>query len=583
MSLVQDRLAQVRNERAQIQQDGSGDSSAESEPTQDTSTASNDGAGAKVLALPGTVIPSEEQIKRERKNAQAEERESAEEAKRKTAEKMTAVFDPFRDQHGNFWLRMGHKSVPLDSTHAGDIIRTAAQKGSNRLIGKELIDTVRAMLREAARDKPVRVMNRRVGVDGDDYLIDVGDDDGSVIRIGANGAITTEAGCIEPFHRHADYAELPMPELPPDAATAWDRTAILREGIPPDDQLPVIAAKVEHLRCDSPNTILSFLGPEGSSKTTIAKRQMQAIDPFTGHPPSVELDPKAVISAAQARYSVLFDNLSGDLPKGFEDQFCRATYGAATTMRTLYTTADSTTLPLFVAIHITGIAPTLRQADTLDRTYTVRVRKPSAYRSEAALDAEWRAQHPRVLGALLFLLAETQKHRDVVLAEREWKHRMIDFAVTGEIIARALGHPPGYFLTLIEAKRQRAARDWIEGDGFASLLGTVVAAWLAKATVHDCPQPWRNWAGGSRWHTFRHQGRVLVAATAEGIRRGMAERDATMYGTRSPVPTTARATTGALGRVQGALVRAGWIVELRHTNGGGNAFWLLSPPPPETS
>ena len=353
----------------------------------------------------------------------------------------------------------------------------------------------------------------------------------------------------------------------------------MREGIPEDDQIPLIAAVAECLNPSSPNPIICFIGQEGSTKTSKAARIAQTIDPFNGEPPSSEhKDERNLHAATQDRYCVLLDNMTGT-QKGVEDFLCRSSYGSAVTLREYYTNADALTLQLHVAWILTGIAPFLRQADTLDRALVISIEKPRQYRTESVVRAEYAAKIPDVLGGVLCLLSTSLRMRDQIASQRRWKHRMVDWAMTGEAIAQSIGLPPGHFVELMDRKRQRAASDYVEGDAFASALVKLVNEWASKAQPADDGKipSWHSWGKTQPgWCAVKQPGSTIVAATAGAICKGIARYVESTHAYPDPrIPSTARATTGALQRVQGVLGRSGIECKLRAVNGGANGFWVF--------
>lgn len=497
------------------------------------------------------------------------------------AQALAAEFDPFEDQNGNHYamLRTGDRveAAPVGSEQVSDEITATALRNSGRVPGKDAIATVKALLRIQARVGGKREVFQRVGMDGGDYLLDLGDAGGLVVRVSASG-IAIEKNESIPFRRGRGYGELPVPVMPSNAAQAWEFVAPMVENVPEDDKLAVVAAAVEYLRSDSPNPILNYTGTEGSGKSAAAARVAQAIDPFDGEMPSTGQDPRDMTAAAQGRHVVLMDNVSRMEP-GAEDLMCRISTGGAVTQREFFTNAGALTLQIHAALILTSITPPLRQSDTLDRALIVPIQKPRAYRAEDEVRAEYAAKLPEVLGGLLFFLRESIRVREAVANQRDWKHRMVAWNQTGESIAQALRHPPGYFVGLMAGKRQRAASDYIEGDTFARGLVKALHVWAAEATPAEKLPSYRQWLKAPGWCAVETKGRVLVAASAQAV-CGAVTRHCDEWSSRGPtLPGTARATTGALQRVQGVLGRAGIEAELRPINGEKNSAWFFLMPP----
>ncbi|MFZ1539317.1 MAG: hypothetical protein WAT23_18295 [Chromatiaceae bacterium] len=491
----------------------------------------------------------------------------------------------FQDQFGNFFaLYAGgakREYVSLNSERFTDLVRVIAiQRGGQAThIPKEHIDGLRSICRHVALQKSPVTVYRRIGKDGDDYLYDLGD--GTQVRTNATGS-TIEQNRRHPFRWSREQAVTPPPVLCADPAIAFGRLAPMLVGIPIGDQLPVIAAVIEYLRCDTPHPILQLLGMEGSMKSSVAERIIRAVDNFgSDEPPSTELERKDIIASAQAHLCIFGDNVT-DLPKGVEDLLCIAALGGAQTSRLFYTNAEVHTAPLHNPIIFTGIQPLLRQSDALDRAYTIFVERPTMYRPMREVRAEFTAAIPEILGALLCLLSTALRKRDAVAqVPGISKHRMIDWMMTGEAIAQALGHPVGHFVTLMHHQRQVAAKDYIEGDTFAAALVSILHHWVDSAQqkhqdYSELPS-WRTWAKKPGWVVVTRPNGTVVAATPAAICNEISTHAGGAGFYRNPrIPNTARATTGALQRVQGVLTRSGINCQRQSVNGGHNGYWLFA-------
>ncbi len=534
-----------------------------------------DSTKVAVTAAPTTTAQEQAQSKLNELADKANQPQSAQEKAAAAVSLIADKFDPFRDQQGTFYIRHESDAVNIVSTHATDIIRTTARELSGRSITGDNLEQVLTILRQTARALPARTVYQRIGKDGDAYLLDLGDQTRRCVRITAQAVTVIDSSATQAiFGRGMGYAQLPEPHMPSNAKEAWAFVLPLLQGLDAKDHLSFLAAKVEHMRCDSPHTILVFLGPPGSGKTSAARRAMQAIDPFPADPPSVIADEQAINAAAQTRHSLLIDNIGGALGGEIENVLCRSALGGATVVRELYTTADARTLALHVAWHLTGVTSFIRQADTLDRTLIMRVTSPpTGYQSEAKVRAKFDAQHPQILGGLLFFLGERMRYA-AVAPQQPAPHRMVDFFVTGEAIAQALGAQPGKFTAARMNVRKTSARDWIEGDSFARALVAVVESMGHQAKPVATEPSWRTW-GTRRCWAGQVGGRTTVFATAEEIRTRV-----TMHYAPGgpPPPSNARQTKGALERVQGELQQAGWVVVHKQVNGGSNSYWEFRAP-----
>jgi hypothetical protein len=501
------------------------------------------------------------------------------------AKLVAARFDAFRDENDVPHILYAGEAVLIGSIHFTDIVRNTALLTSGRNITEDNLKLVTTILRLAARDAPARRTGRRIFQEGQGdeaaHLLDLGDSGQHCAKVTANAIDIipcTQTRAI--FIRGKGYGELPAPVLPDDsqgpeaaAREAFKAMQPLLLGVPAIDRIPLIAALVERLRADTPHPILVASGPSGSGKTTVAARWIMCIDPYTGiDPPSVEADARAIVSTAQRRHSILMDNITR-LPD-LENLLCVSALGGRWAMRELYKTAESIDLELKAAWVITSIGRAIKQEDTRSRALEIRIEAPTGgmRRPDSQMRAEFAAQHPRALGALLWFLRETLRYV-VVNGPPSSQDRMVDWETTGEAIAQALGIAQGGYTTSRAKARARAADDWLEGDTAFGAPVVEALGRLAKTAVVAPALPPDTNVYRSRVWTGTVNGRTFIAATAEGL------RDELRQHVNGPeLPATARATRDALDRVTGALTKAGWSVQRKATNGAHRAYWIFGSP-----
>jgi hypothetical protein len=264
---------------------------------------------------------------------------------------------------------------------------------------------------------------------------------------------------------------------------------------------------------------------------------------------------------------------------------CITALGGTQTTRQLYTNSDPHVAVLHNPVILTAIRPVLRQADTLDRTLSIAVERPHTYVPMSQVRREFRARLPEVQGALLFLLSVALRMRDeVAQTPGIGGHRMVDWLMTGEAIARSLGVAPGRFLHQMQRSRRAAARDYVEGDLFASALVRLIDTWVTTAVkrrqTQEALPSWRTWSSTPGWCVVATETGHRVAATPQAILKELTQHvegvTNLLYDQR--IPRTARAVTSALQRVQGVLGRAGTTCERQTVNGGSNAYWIFDRP-----
>ena len=110
-------------------------------------------------------------------------------------------------------------------------------------------------------------------------------------------------------------------------------------------------------------------------------------------------------TTAAASRVVGLDNISR-IKEEMSDAMCRATTGEGAAKRQLYTDEDLIVQSYRRALLLTSIDPGALKGDLGERLMPVELLKPSIPRGEEELDAVLARHRPRILGALLDLVAE---------------------------------------------------------------------------------------------------------------------------------------------------------------------------------
>jgi hypothetical protein len=154
--------------------------------------------------------------------------------------------------------------------------------------------------------------------------------------------------------------------------------------------------------------------------------------------------------------------------------------------------------------------------------------------------------------------------------------RMVDWITTGEAIAQSIGKASGEYTNARQVARQAAARDWIEGDSFASALMAEVTSMAQGAQPSASLPGFRTWSSARAWVGVIN-GRATVFMTAAEIGDRVTKRWPFVPGAPPP-PSTARQTKLALERVQGEVQQAGWEMACKQANNGNNTYWAFRLP-----
>lgn len=385
-------------------------------------------------------------------------------------------------------------------------------------------------LRATARALALRV------ADYDDHLwLDLGDDTGELVRIGAHGwEIVDEAPVLH--RRTALTAPLARPVARGDLSRLWSLLNVAQA-----DRAVLTAFLVASLMPDIPHPILLLTGEQGSGKSTAAKIIASIVDASTVPLRKPPRDLDSWTTAAFGSHVVAVDNLSV-LPDWLSDALCRAATGDGDVKRSLFTDGDLFVFQFKRVVILNGIDVGTVRDDLADRLVTVdlhRIEETDRARDDD-LTQRWQDALPDILGGLLDLTTQVLEVLPTVKLERA--PRMADFA---HVLAA---------VDLIQGTdglgRYREQAGSLASDAVAS---TPVLAALTEAIT----TPWRG-------------------ASAELLE----VLEVTLGDSRPPKgwPAGARALTSELKRRAPSLRKVGWSVELTEEKTKRGQVWAISPP-----
>jgi hypothetical protein len=215
-----------------------------------------------------------------------------------------------------------------------------------------------------------------------------------------------------------------------------------------------------------PHPILLLHGEQGSGKSLTAQFLKSLIDPGKAplQPEPKELQDLSI--AANNRWVLCFDNLS-NIPNPISDALCRIATGGGFATRTLYENDEETIFEFLRPIILTGIDSLANRSDLLERLILINLPSiPEENRlTEDDLRAKFEHIKPRVLGAILNAVSQTLK----TLPHTNPKQlpRMADFALWAIASEKALGLPPGSFLSVYRDNRATAHETALESSPVA--------------------------------------------------------------------------------------------------------------------
>jgi hypothetical protein len=166
---------------------------------------------------------------------------------------------------------------------------------------------------------------------------------------------------------------------------------------------------------------------------------------------------------------VAYDNVS-TIPEWLSDALCQLVYGGGVARRTLYENNERSVIYAQRRVILVGIEEFVRRGDLRDPCVFVRLQpiSPGSRRTEEDFWEAWRADYPRILGAVPDAIAGGLRMLPSVHLKE--LPRMADHAKWGEAIGRALGWAPESCVATYNENRKEATMTELEGSPLAMTL-----------------------------------------------------------------------------------------------------------------
>jgi hypothetical protein len=330
------------------------------------------------------------------------------------------------------------------------------------------------ILQALAQLEPRQQLHVRVASAGPATYLDLGDESGRAVEIGATGWKVVQAPPVL-FKRPEGL--LPLVEPISCGAEIWQELLNIKD----DDELSIVLAwLVAALKPNIPHCVLLLMGQQGAAKTWAAKTIAGAIDPSSAQVVGVPKDQQDWTVAAAATYVVSVDNLSR-ISEWLSDAICRASTGEGLRRRALYTDSALSILSFRRSVILTGIDLGGLKPDLSDRLLTVELQEigEEARREDEEVAATFGELAPYLLGSVLDLAVQVRQ-TPVNLAR---KPRMADFARILASVDQIRG-TDGFEVYL--EQRNRLQREAAEGDQVAvkvlHFIATRPGVWEGTAT-----------------------------------------------------------------------------------------------------
>lgn len=424
-------------------------------------------------ALPAGIVAARGAVRAARKPGGEEEKKKPNQA-RLLIDLAQKLYDVVEDQHGQV------VAVPKTAPRVAVSLKGRGNALSNRLkldyfkrYGSPpsatgltgAIDVLEAM---ASGGDRVAVHVRCVRT-SDGLVIDLGDAEGRMVVVEAGSwKVTKEAPPGVVFRRTRLTGAMPTPKRGGTLDELRQLINVTDEGW---DLVRawLVLAWMPHI----PVPILCVTGQQGAGKSVLGRALVSLVDPSSAPLRSMPKDLGEWQTTAAASRVVGLDNISR-IKEEMSDAFCRVTTGEGAAKRQLYADEDLIVQSYRRALLLTSIDPGALKGDLGERLMPVELLRPSVRRGEEALDELLRRHTPRILGALLDLVAEVVANP---MTARN-APRMADAANVMAAVDRATG---GRSLDAYRRAQANVAETVLEGDPLTSALLSLMdgrAAWV---------------------------------------------------------------------------------------------------------
>lgn len=358
-------------------------------------------------------------------------------------------------------------NVALPLEHTGGAIRDALarehwrrhRRVMNSAACADALATLRGLARESAHE-PVWI---RVGPHGDGIVLDLGTIEGDAVVVDRDGWRIERRSPIL-FRRTPLTGPLPVPIHGGDLGALRELLNVT------DETWPILLGwMVAALIPGMPHPILMLGGLQGTGKTTAARYICGLFDASGAPIRSQPRDAESWAMSIANGWTAVIDNVSA-IPAWWSDALCKAVTGDGWVRRALYSNADVAVLRFRRVLALTSIDPGALRGDLGQRLVLVDLEpiEPDRRRTERELDRLYRAAHPKILGALLDLLAGVLARLDAI--GTDGLPRMADFARVLAAVDAVLGTSS---LKLYSDQEKRIAGEVLESDP----IGEAVMRW----------------------------------------------------------------------------------------------------------
>jgi hypothetical protein len=334
--------------------------------------------------------------------------------------------------------------------------------------GKDTLKTAIETLASLAEfDGQEREIFSRVGKFGDRYYLDLGTPDWSAIEYSAVGwEIVTDPPVR--FERARKGCPLPMPVRGGDLLELFSFINAESEDYP-----LLTGFLMKCLIPDGTEPLLILHGEQGTGKSSGAEVLKRIVDPSVPNMLKSVADTRTVAIYAQKTRVLLYDNLSY-ISAETSDLMCSMATGGGHVERAMYSNNELIEWSFKRPQILTGIDEIASRGDLLDRSLMVELSPilGGHYRAESDYWEDFKAAHPKLLGALLNTVCVALDMKKKI--PKPVGSRMVEFAHIAAAADVYLGYGDGAFMKRLLENKKRGHEVAIESSSVAIAISQLV-------------------------------------------------------------------------------------------------------------
>jgi hypothetical protein len=312
-------------------------------------------------------------------------------------------------------------------------------------------------------------LHNRIARVKDTFWYDLVDDAGRAVQITKDGYRVVDNPPIL-FRRYGHQRPQVVPSTPEEADASLLLDFVNLQD--PEQRKLLLVWTATCFMPDFPHPIINFYGPQGSSKTVLARMLKTIIDPSLLETVSLSVNTIDLIQKLNHHLFIFFDNLQ-KLPVWISDELCRAVTGGGFSKRKLFSDDEDIMYSFKRCVGLNGINLVATRPDLLDRSILFRFERIGGQKrmSEKKLWPMFELARPRILGGFFQAISKAMAMPPIEIKDMP---RMADFAQEGCSLAEALGIPHQDFLAAYKGNRSMQHEEAINEDS----VGIVVSDYM---------------------------------------------------------------------------------------------------------